>query len=460
MLPADPLKWAIQQFRDDGLTARYTRYLNYADGVQDSRLSQPHFDRAFGKLYEALTYNRCKSVIDTIADRVRLTGFQLIGGGKLPTIFTDAWDENRMDKREGEVNQEALTAGDAYVIVWPHPQTGRPVIWPQDAANMRVLYDDEQPGLVSLAAKGWRTTDDYYRLNLYLPDRLEKYVTRGKYKSGIPAGPTTFERFQPEGDLTWPLRYDWFTEQLPNIPVLHFANNARTGRYGRSELKDVIPLQDGINYAMALLMSSVEQEGYKQKWAAGLPTNWKDLGVDVGRDRLLAASDAQAKFGNFEAGDLESLIKVNEQFDVQIARVSKIPVHYLSLSGDFPSGESLKTADTPLVRKAEDIHTAFGNDWEDAAALTMRMLKIAEPPRIEAQYFPAEPQSDKEEAERAVLLKQAGWPLPAILRELDKTEDEIAAILADRQGEMEMARQMFDAGEDTEANPEFDQAAA
>src|SRR4029079_2306857 len=105
-----------------------------------------------------------------------------------------------------------------------------------------------------------------------------------------------FEPYQPDGDLSWPLGYDWFVDGKQNIPVMHFANNARTGRYGRSELRDVIPLQDGINYAVALLMSSAEHEGYKQKWAAGLPANWADAGVDVGRDRLLAVSDPQGRF--------------------------------------------------------------------------------------------------------------------------------------------------------------------
>src|SRR4051794_23720314 len=131
MLPADPLSWAIKQFRDDGMSLQYDRYHRYYDGDQATRLSQPHFDRAFGKLYEALTYNRSNSVVDAIADRLRLTGFQGEGGVDVPDDLMTIWNENRMDKREGEVNQEALTAGDGYVIIWPHPQSGRPVIWPQ-----------------------------------------------------------------------------------------------------------------------------------------------------------------------------------------------------------------------------------------------------------------------------------------------------------------------------------------
>jgi hypothetical protein len=454
MLPADPLSWAIKQFRDDGLNARYDLYLKYADGQQSTRLSQPHYDRAFGKLYEALTYNRCKAVIDTIADRVKLTGFQVKGGGTPPSQLDDIWDENRMDKREGEVNQEFLTTGDAYVIVWPDVDTGIPQIDPNDASMLRVLYDDEHTGRILMAAKLWRTEDEYVRLNLYLPDRLEKYISKSRHKSSMPSTGNAFEQFQPDGDLLWPLIYDWFQPRRPSLPVFHFANNARTSRYGRSELKDVIQLQDGINFGMAALISSIEHEGYKQKNLAGAPTNWAESGVNVGRDSMLVVTDPQAKFGQFEAGDLASLIQSCDHFDVLISRVSKIPVHYLMLSGDFPSGESLKTADTPIVRKAEDIQTAAGNDWEDAAAMSLRQSGLTDPPRLEAQYRPAEPRSDMEEAQRAVMLKQAGWPLPSILRELDKTDDEIAMILNDRQSEIEMAQRAFDSG-NTPANPDF-----
>lgn len=454
MLPADPLSWAIKQFRDDGLNARYDLYLKYADGQQSTRLSQPHYDRAFGKLYEALTYNRCKAVIDTIADRVKLTGFQVKGGGTPPTQLADIWDENRMDKREGEVNQEFLTTGDAYVVVYPDIDTGIPQIDPNDASVMRVLYDDEHTGRIQMATKMMRVEDDYIRLNLYLPDRLEKYISKQRHKQSMPRTGDAFEQYQPEGDLAWPLMYPWFQPRRPSVPVFHFANNARTGRYGRSELKDVIQLQDGINFGMAALISGIEQEGYKQKYGTALPTNWADSGVDVGRDKLLGSSDPNTRFGNFESGDLASLIQSCDHFDVLISRVSKIPVHYLMLSGDFPSGESLKTADTPIVRKAEDIQTAAGNDWEDAASMSLRQSGLTDPPRLEAQYRPAEPRSDMEEAQRAVMLKQAGWPLPAILRELDKTDDEIAMILNDRQGEIEMAQRAFDSG-NTPASPDF-----
>jgi hypothetical protein len=463
MLPTDPLAWAITQYREDRRNTTYKRYHDYADGAQGLTFATPKFQQTFGPLYDALTYNRSASVIDAIADRLMVESFNLRGGGSADPAIA-LWHDNRMDKREGEVNQEALTAGDGYVIVWPHPQSGQPVIWPQDAACVRVLYDDEQPGLIILATKLWRTTDNFLRLNVYLPDRLEKYISGNTYRTGtLPPSATVFEQHKPEGDLQWPLRYDWFREQAVNIPVFHFANNARTGHYGRSELKDVIPLQDGLNKALADLMIVAETAGFPQRWVTGhTPTNDPATGlpqkVDMGADKILGFGDADVRVGQFDVAPLPQLIAVGEAFDLMIARVSRVPVHYLGLTSNFPSGESLKTAEAPFVKKLQDRIRAYGNVWEDVMTLAMRMDGIDIAPEIEAVYESPEPRSEMEELQAATLKKQIGYSLEQILRDMGKNESEIAVIMKDKAAALERQQALFDGG--NLGNPDTGQAAA
>ncbi len=447
MLPIDPLAWSVKAFRDERALL-YADYANYFSGRHPTAVSPSSATGALGNLLLAMTYNRCAPVVDAIADRLTVTGFRDAAGNGNADAVMDLWNANRMDKREGEVNQEALTSGDGYVIIWPDPTSGVPTIWPQDAAAMRVFYDDERPGLIQLATKLWRTTDDYLRLNIYLPDRLEKYITRNKYKTGLPQGPSAFIEYQPDGDLMWPLVYDWYRPNVPSIPVFHFANNARTGRYGVSELQGVVPLQDALNKAVTDLMKGSELGGHPQKWASGVDQNTVDDAVIVGVDRVIASARTDARFGNFDPTNLAQLIAVVNQFDMMIARTARIPVHYLALSGDFPSGEALKTAESPFVRKIEDRQVAFGNVWEDAMILALRMSGIELAFQLEVVYESAEPRSDREAAELAALWTQAGMPLPSILRELGKSDEEIAAVMADLDANMERARQAFDAGED------------
>jgi hypothetical protein len=458
MLPTDPLQWAITTYREDSRNRSYRIFQQYADGEQGGFKSPVEIPKELRPTYDAVTYNRCASVIDAMADRIMVEGFNEAGGGSAQDAI-NLWHENRMDKREGEVNQEALTAGDGYVIVWPHPISGRPTIWPQNADQLRVLYDEEQPGLVTLATKMWKRDDNYIQLNVYLPDRLEKYITMQPYRSGaLPRESNDFERYQPDGDLTWPLRYDWYRDQLPSIPVFHFANNARTGQYGRSELKDVIPLQDGLNNTLAITMVVTGQQGFPLRHVEGyepetdLATGQKkQLSVPIGG--ILGFPDANTKVGQFDAAQLQQLISVGESFDLMISRVSRVPVHYLGLTSNFPSGESLKTADAPFVAKLDDRARAFGNVWEDVMTLALRMAGVEITYELEAVYASTAPRSEMEELQAAILKKQVGFSTEEILRDLGKSDKDIAQMQADKQAAIDRAQAAFDAG--TVGNPDF-----
>lgn len=445
MIPADPVKWAITAFRDD----RSRDYRVYLDYYQGKHVVTVPSDVADPWLYllRGATYNRCDSVVDSIADRLTITGFRQANGSGTVQPADDLWRVNRMDKGEGEVNQEALMSGDAYAIVWPDFETGVPTIFPQVAAELRVLYDDERRNRIVLAAKLWTTDEGYVRLNIYHADRLEKYVTTSKVRSGVPGSPGAFTRYQePNIDLAWPLRYGWFVEQRPNIPVFHFANNARTGRYGYSELRNVIPLQDDINAAVRKLLLGAELSADRQKWATGIALD-PARPVRLGVDRIVGTDIPDARFGTFDATDLNQFIGTINQFDLMIARTARVPIHHIVPSGTFPSGESLKTAESPFVAKVKDRQVAFGNVWEDLMTLALRMQGMSTTAELEAVYEPAAPRSDTERATLAVAYHTAGFPLAAICRMIDLSQEDIDLIIEEQDAAVERARAAFDAGE-------------
>src|SRR5262249_28920916 len=124
------------------------------------------------------------------------------------------WHRNQMLTRAGEVHNEALKTGDAYVIVWPD-NLGRARLFPNRAANVTVVYDDDEPGRIVMAAKWWRTTEKFIRLNLFYPDRVEKYTSKEKGEGTLP----DTKGFVPLGVSALQNPYDV-------VPVFHFANNA------------------------------------------------------------------------------------------------------------------------------------------------------------------------------------------------------------------------------------------
>jgi len=120
-----------------------------------------------------------------------------------------------------------ILAGGDYVICWPDAARERALIWPKKAHEMAVAYDPEITGRVVRAAKLWRGEDKHMRLNLYYPDRIEKYRSRKESRDPLSSG------FKP-ADLE-PLSYslgqdgDMAIEDVVSnpygvVPVFHFPN--------------------------------------------------------------------------------------------------------------------------------------------------------------------------------------------------------------------------------------------
>lgn len=435
----DPLKWAADAFRDTSLSQRYVKFRRYSDGDQDLAFATPKYAAIFGQLFKSFSYNRTAGVVDAHADRLQVERF-VTDQETVNDAVAEIWGRNRMDQRAGEVHKEALRAGDAYVIVWP--ETGDaygdegvfPQLWPQRAGQIRVHYDDERPGLVTLAAKTWRLHDGRLRLNFYFPDRIEKYITIQKAEQ-VPKNASALTHYQADGE-PWPVPNPWGT-----VPVIHFANNAGTGEYGASELRDVIPLQDALNKVLTDLILASEMGSFPQKVILGLDSDDPDVQeglrrLESGLNKIFTippdSGGTLPSIAEFTATDLSQIVTVVELFDKLISRVSRVPVHYLQMSGDFPSGRALRTAEAPFVSKIEDRQQAFGNCWEDAMGLALRMAGIAEPGDLSTVWKSAAPLSQDDMWDLAEIKSRVGVPLGQILREQGYDEATIVQVLAER----------------------------
>lgn len=419
---ADEVTQALQQLQ--ARASDYALYRDYYTGRHRLAFATEKFRNAFGALFRSFADNLCPAVVDAVADRLTVVGFGVEeGASAVAEAAWGIWQGNRMDRRAGEVHLEALRSGDAYVVVWPDA-AGKPVIYPNAGSTMTVSYDHEQPGMIRWAAKCWRIEDRRLRLNLYYADRIEKYVTRAK--DALPEKADAFEPFEVEGEA-WPLPNPW--EQ---VPVVHFANNAGVGEMGASELANVVPLQDALNKAVADMLVAMEYVALPQRWATGLEVDIDDATgkpkapFTPGVDRVWAVGDPEVRFGQFDPANLQQFLSVQDSFRAEIARVSGTPLHYLMLQqGDFPSGEAMKTAEARFLAKVADRQSAFGNCWEDALALAVRMAGVADEARLSTLWRDPTPHSDREMAEVALIKQQVGVSREQILSEFGYSPEQI-----------------------------------
>lgn len=428
---ADELRWALQRLQERRPADELAR--RYYDGDHDLRFMTKQFKAVFGEFLKASRYNRCPSVVDAIADKLQVTGFADEGGrDDLAAAAGEVWRRNRMDREAGAVHLEALTIGQGGVIVWPEADGAR--IYPQAGDRIMLRGDDEDPRLTVFGAKVWRLADGRWRANAYHADRVEKFITPQK-SAALPSASVKWERWDDDG-LPWPLYYPWGE----GVPLFVLANDARLGRPGVSELRDVIPLQDALNKSLGNMIVAGEFVAFPQRWAIGLEltrnpeTGEYEVPFTPGPGQLwtMFAGDDKAAFGDFATGDVTQFTQEQDSLDQKISRVSRVPVHWLGMTaGQFPSGESLKTAETPFTKKVKDRQVGFGNFWEDVLTFALRLELGIDPgeAQLTTLWEPAEPRSDQEFWAVAQLKIQAGIPEEQIWEEAGYTQEQIAAFL-------------------------------
>lgn len=396
----------------NGLQARqvaYRKTSRYYLGDQDLSYATQKFRNTFGQLFSTFAENVCPVVVDTVADRLQVTGFTLTDASNTAWVDNieaatgEIYRRNRLNQRQGQLYQEALRSGDSYCIVWPD-ETGQAVIYPQQANQVAVSYHPEQVGFITNAAKWWLTTEENgqhrIRLNLYYPDRIEKFATPPSVNTDLPLDARAFQPVTDEDAI------------IPNpwgkVPIFHFGNNAPLGRYGRSELDDIIPLQNALNKSVMDMLVAMEFSAYPQRYATGIEVQYDADGKPMnpfqsGADRLWIGEGENVKFGQFATVDLAQYIAVQDAFRASISRVSGIPMHYLlNLTGGYPSGESLKTSEARLTAKVKDRQIAWGNTWSDVMRFCL-LVQGMEDVELETQWLDTEPRNEAANIQNAVL---------------------------------------------------------
>lgn len=437
----EDLRWAIASLKCGWEDRRL--YSEYYKGKQELCFSSPNFQAAFVKIFDRFCENLCKTVVDTISEKLVLQGvlpgsspleFLNFDESELPNYkpseptakvklsFEALWKLNRLDALAIQVHKEALKLGNSYVIVWPDVN-GFPKLFFNPADLVTVRYSDEQ--MIDLAAKLWKRVDDgRIRLNLYYSDRVEKFVCGKKeyekiYETvdqeqaetllNLSTAGSGFEPWVEDGDPGGIVNHDF-----GRVPVFHFSNSDDPSGFGVSELEPVVPLQRALNKSIIDMLVGSEYHAFPQRYATGIelsynPTTGKaEPNFKPGSDRLWFSANPNVKFGEFATINLSSFVQVSDSFRMACSRVSGIPPHYFNFGdGGWPSGEALKSAEVRLSSKTINRQVFFGNTWEDIFSFAGSLL-LKENFYCNSQWLDTRPENEKEKAETSKTLKEIG----------------------------------------------------
>lgn len=449
------------------------QFYRYYSGKYDLSFTSRSFRQAFGSWLRQIGYNRCRSVVDAFADRTTVTGWDIpTSADILKKQAEEVWRRNNMSNRQNEIVKGAFRNGDGYVHVWPDEITGLARLYMNPSHCMVVVYDDEYPDHVDFAVKCWQVgrgpDKGKWRLTTYDPSQIVRFISANKTDT-FPEKYNRFTAYEEDGQPE-------VENPLGEVPIVHFGNDADTGGYGTSELSDVVPLQDGVNKALADMLVASEFVAYPQRYAIGVDepehdpvTNEAENPFVPGMNRLWTISGSQdgdqpVSFGQFAAADMTQFIEVQDSWDMKIARVSRVPVHWLNQTGDWPSGEALKTAEAQYVSKVIDRQGSFTAPHARVMQYALRFegANEAEVSMIKPIWMPAESRSEREKWELAALKRAAGVPQEQIWAENGYDGDQIKEMVrlnveaAKRQ--QQAFAESFDRGDTDQSNDQRETA--
>lgn len=403
----------------------YIKAEAYYDGSQPEVFQSQRWNRIFRFENADFRFNFAKTVVDSVHNRLdikQVVAVEQSANDYLNTVF----DQTDIKLDMNEIHKSALVYGDCYAIVWPD-MDGVVSIDYNSPKTTVIIYDQENPRLKSFAAKMWQVetnTEKIIKLNLYYPDRIEKYEGRGDLEILTHA---------PMLTLTETVANPW-----NECPVFHFRTHKP---YGKPEHADAYGPQDAINKLISTHMYTVDYQGAPQRYALSNGTNTSELedfaDDDTARENLSSLQNGPGQLwylqgvstvGQFPAADPETFTKPVADFVNAMASITSTPTHYFSKGSYIPSGEALRVSEAPLTKKVVNRQLAFGSTWRDLFKYMLKVEGIVSD--VDVIWSSPETIDSVDQWDIAVRKKSVGMPLEQILLELGY-DAEIAAQVAE-----------------------------
>lgn len=394
----------------------------------------------FLKMIEDSRSNFMELVVDVVAERLQVDGFRL-SAEEDPVADKESWriwQANQMDLQAQTAFDTALVKGVSYLSVWPGDDG--PEIAVEDPSQTIVGYEPgwnyrRRAAAVKMWADEWTGMD---RANVYLPDGIYKFEAKRVRED--PGAPRRNKVDVLKQQTRWKELDDSFVPNpLGVVPIIPLRNRPRLLCEGRSELCSVYRVQNQINGFLFLLALAGYFGAHKQRWATGI-TLMEENGKavepwDVAVDRILVNEAPDGKFGEFDQTDLSGYLKAIEQKVQHIAITTRTPKHYLLPEGQEPSGDSIKSAESGLVKKVEKRQGSFGEGLEEAMRLARRASGATDNP-VDSEVVWADPQtrSEAEITDAAIKRFQAQLtPWAQTMQDLGYTQTEIGRMSQERE---------------------------
>jgi hypothetical protein len=375
--------------RDQGAMQHYQ---SYYDGVHNLRFATRKYRESFGALFKEFSDNWMAVVVDAAVERMKIEGFRFpVGEGESTgeseettgdSIAWDIWQRNNLDRASELAHEQMFVSGRVYLSIGPQEDgtTFNPVIQVEHPSEVYVHHQGNSLSPRVAAVKRWYDHDEQLMYaTLYLPDSIWKFQAASK-SDRASVDVKWVEREVPDGQKAA------LENPIGVVPVIPIYNRQQLLGHGKSEIVEVIPLQNALNKFWNDMLVSSEFNSFRQRVFIGMQTPedengnpLPDFDLKAAVNRIINIKDPGVKVQEFQVSDMSGMMAAIVACRDHIAARTRTPPHYLVGSVVNVSGEALKASEAGLVMKVKRRSRFAGEDWEEAERLAMAFKALEAP---------------------------------------------------------------------------------
>jgi hypothetical protein len=400
----------------------------YYEGEVPEVFATAQLRNAYSRVGYRSRLNFCRPVVDAVFNRLEVAA--VVGTTQAAQkVIDETWEFNELGLDADEIHRRALVYGDCYVMVWPDEEGNLEISY-NTPLTTALVYDPESPRKKLYAVKMWEEADErggYTRLNVYYADRIVKYRAQG---TAVTDG------------VQWS-HSETVENPFGEVPVFHF----RTERpQGRPEHADAFDAQNYINKQFITSMWVSDYQGAPQRYAlskADTSGELRDFAEgDTTRENEGALQNGPGKLwdlvgydavGEFKPADPAVFWEPIKDTVRAMASLTNTPLHYFEKTGNVPSGEALRVAEAPLIKKVGRRKEAFGSAWRQVFQFVLKAYGINAD--VQIKWQDVESLDELERLDAALKKRNVGLSVAQVMREAGYDEEVITRTLEEAKTE-------------------------
>lgn len=439
--------WKAIEAAEEGYCEAEDQY----DGTASEKFASAEVEAAITKTGEAFKMPLIAQAVNVLASRCKIRRISAPGLQDITEWIEKVYEANNLDVYYKELIKETCKYGDYYVMIWDLWGEGETPEEPTTDAEsdleeigiewtvhspkrVRIFYDPENERRKSYALKRWpyrieRDDFEYWRVDLYYPDRIERWISRK--------------------DMSKEDRDGW-VEFEPTIPNKHgaipFFHHRTELLYGKSVMDPGYGAQNAFTKMTITQLTTSEAQAFGERVALTDPDAILDSNLDspdypqddeslaTATDGPLSPRGGQRTSLRGGAGTWKILdgIKSVEQLDQADPKVFTEPAQdYLNvlailtqtpLSSLLPrvqpeSGDAKRIAETPLIERAKDLHTILGATIKESWRFALKIAGQNHRAPLHISWTPAYAATSVHDWQSVLLQLQCGVPQDVALVE-------------------------------------------